>query len=118
MTLMGRYALAIMAVGGFFHEGQQGQQTDADHWNENRREPFDLADHGDLPIERQEFEEEEEIPLGAREVGSVARVGFGFSGTPIKVASSTSRMKMPSETITSLKMLSGQKNSPLFSSCS
>ncbi len=68
-----------MPVGGFVQKRQESQQADADAWDDHRREPFDLADERDLSVERQEFEEEQEIPFGARDVGGVRWVGLGFA---------------------------------------
>jgi len=75
----GKDSAGIMPVGGFVQKRQESQQADADAWDEHRRKPFDLADNGDLSVEREELEEKQEIPFGARDVGGVRRVGLGFA---------------------------------------
>jgi hypothetical protein len=60
----GKDAAGVMPVGGFVQQWQKSQQTDADARDEDGRQPFDLANDGDLPVEGEEFEEEEEIPFG------------------------------------------------------
>ena len=60
-------------------KGRKQDQTNADDRDKNRGKPFDLADDGDLTVERQEFEQEKEIPLRARNIGCVARVRLGFT---------------------------------------
>ena len=103
-----------MSIRGFIQQGKKSQNTNANARDENSRQPFDFSDDRDLPIKRKEFEEEEEIPFRARQIGCVGWVGFGFGATPINVASKIRTIKMPSDTIRSLKMLSGQKHSPVI----
>ena len=67
-----------MSVRRFIQQREESQETDANAGDEDSRQPLDLANDRDLPIERQEFEEEEEIPLRARQIGGVGWVGFGF----------------------------------------
>src|SRR6185369_6369792 len=67
-----------MPVRRIIQERKEYEQTNANAWDENRRQPFDFSDKRDLSIERQELEEEQEIPFGARQIGGVRRVGFRF----------------------------------------
>ncbi len=91
-----------MAVWAFFDEGHEGEKADCNAGDGDCGNPFDFAEYRNLPVDGKKFEDEEEVPLGARNVGGVAWVCFGFGETPIKVASRISRTKMPSETIRSL----------------
>ena len=91
------------------------QESQPGHHNSGN--PLDLTKQRDLPVYRQELEEEQEIPFRSRNEGGIASgSAFGWAATPMKVANRISRIKTPSDTTASLKILSGQKRSPLLSS--
>ena len=67
----------IVAVRRFVDEGQQGEKDDRNAGDDGCANPLDCANERNLPVQGQEFEQEEEIPLRARDVGGVGGVGFG-----------------------------------------
>ena len=112
----GQDALAVVAVRASVDEGQQRSEC-----QDGKPGMTTVAIHsifpssGDLPVERQEFEQEQEVPFRAGNVGCVAGVGFGLAGHADEGGQQDQqRRRWPARRSASLKMLSGQKRSPLL----
>ena len=69
------FTLRVMPLLVAVQERQEQQHQDGDAGDDRRAQPFQLA--GEI---LEHLEQEQEIPLRARDVGGVIRVGLGFGG--------------------------------------